>query len=431
MSFLALLGGGGGGAAPTDPSGPGAGSPGGDNTPPTVLIQNLRDKGIVETGFLIGTAANETGVAAVEVSLDGGAYATATGTTSWSYKMPTGSSTWRDHSQHTIAVRSKDSAGNYSSVTTITVRKGINKDINGDGYADVVVGAPQYSSNTGRAYVFHSTGSGGVTITTAGSASTTITGEASSKLGVSVATGDVNGDGFADVVVGANGYSSDTGRAYVFHSAGSGGVTITSVTSASAIITGEGAANQFGYSIATGDINGDGYSDVLAGAHGCSKTYVFHSSGSGGVTIASAASASRMITGEGSGHQFGVSVATGDVNGDGFADVVVGAKNYDNGGVIARYGRVYVFHSTGSGGVTITAAADASSTITGEFMTNAFFGNSAAIGDVDGDGFADIVVGAYSHGTATGRVYVFHSTGSGGVTITAATDASAIITGEA
>lgn len=72
MSFLALLGGGGGGAAPTDPSGPGAGSPGGDNTPPTVLIQNLRDKGIVETGFLIGTAADETGVAAVEVSLDGG-----------------------------------------------------------------------------------------------------------------------------------------------------------------------------------------------------------------------------------------------------------------------------------------------------------------------------------------------------------------------
>jgi hypothetical protein len=85
-------------------------------------------------------------------------------------------------------------------------------DVNGDGYADVVVGAYWYGNLTGRAYVYLG-GTSGLATT----AATTLTGEADSDFGWSVATaGDVNGDGYADVVVGAYLYSVSTGRAYVY-----------------------------------------------------------------------------------------------------------------------------------------------------------------------------------------------------------------------
>ena len=132
-------------------------------------------------------------------------------------------------------------------------------DVNGDGYADVVVGAYGYSSDTGRAYVYLGGASGLAT-----TAATTLTGEATGNdFGDSVATaGDVNGDGYADVVVGAYGYSSGTGRAYVYLGGASGLATTAATT-----WTGEATDNYFGYSVATaGDVNGDGYADVVVGA---------------------------------------------------------------------------------------------------------------------------------------------------------------------
>ena len=132
---------------------------------------------------------------------------------------------------------------------TLTVRKGACNDINGDGYADVVAGATGYRSGTGRVYVFHSTGSPGVTATLAASASPVISGEASSYFGVSVATVDANGAGYIDVVAGAYTHSNGTGRVYVFHSMGSPGVTATAATAASTTITGQ-ATSDFGYSLA-------------------------------------------------------------------------------------------------------------------------------------------------------------------------------------
>jgi hypothetical protein len=91
--------------------------------------------------------------------------------------------------------------------------------VNGDGYADVVVGASGYSNYAGRASVYLGGPSGLAT-----TAATTLDGEATTNFfGRSAATaGDVNGDGYADVVVGAFGYSTDTGRAYVY--VGNGGL---------------------------------------------------------------------------------------------------------------------------------------------------------------------------------------------------------------
>jgi hypothetical protein len=80
----------------------------------------------------------------------------------------------------------KDANNVASALTILTVRKGVNRDVIGDGYEDVVVGAPLHSvtlnSYEGRAYVFHSAGSAGVTATAAGSANTVVTGEAGNDL---------------------------------------------------------------------------------------------------------------------------------------------------------------------------------------------------------------------------------------------------------
>ncbi|MBK6505765.1 MAG: FG-GAP repeat protein [Ignavibacteria bacterium] len=87
------------------------------------------------------------------------------------------------------------------------------------------------------------------------------------------AAGDVNGDGYSDVVIGAYGYSSYAGKAYIYF----GGATMNNT--ADVTMTGEAAISQFGYSVSeAGDVNGDGFADVIIGAYYPSLTghgYIF------------------------------------------------------------------------------------------------------------------------------------------------------------
>ncbi|MCE9501561.1 MAG: FG-GAP repeat protein, partial [Leptospira sp.] len=132
-------------------------------------------------------------------------------------------------------------------------------DINGDGFADVIAGAPAYNTNQGRTYVFHSAGTtriANVDLSSGGSANTTFTGQASgNQFGSSVALGDVNGDGFADVIVGALLYNTNQGKAYIFHSAGSAGIANNDLSAgdlANTTLTGGAANNQFGSAVVFG-----------------------------------------------------------------------------------------------------------------------------------------------------------------------------------
>ena len=112
-------------------------------------------------------------------------------------------------------------------------------------------GPADYNNYTGRVYVFHSTGVLGVPSAAAASANTVITGQGTGNyFGFSVATADVTGDGYGDVVAGANAYNTGTGRVYMFHSEGSGGVTTTTAASANTVITGQATNNNFGLSVA-------------------------------------------------------------------------------------------------------------------------------------------------------------------------------------
>jgi hypothetical protein len=207
----------------------------------------------------------------------------------------------------------------------------------------------------------------------ADSANTTLTGASNDNFGIAVALGDATGDGYADVLVGASGAVVGTGHAYLFHSAGAGGVAsadLSSGGSAHTRLTGE-ANTTLGDSVAMGDVNGDGYADVLVGARRygsfTGRAYVFHSAGSGGVAdtdLSSGGIAATTLTGPATNHYFGETAALSDVNGDGCVDVLVAARGFSSG-----TGRAYVFHSAGSGGVAsadLSAGGSAQSTLTGE-----------------------------------------------------------------
>lgn len=112
----------------------------------SIKIANAIDGGKMESGFLKGTSDGDTQT--VMVSLDGGLPQPAVGTSAWSYGMPTGSNTWAYNSKHTITAYAMDSKGKTIGAEVITVRKGRNKDIDGDGAADLVIlnGGDGYNS---------------------------------------------------------------------------------------------------------------------------------------------------------------------------------------------------------------------------------------------------------------------------------------------
>jgi hypothetical protein len=181
-----------------------------------------------------------------------------------------------------------------------------------------------------------------------------------------------------------------------------------------------------------GDINGDGYSDLAVAAFGTTSNtgviYIFYSSGSTGISSANVSSANRTITGASSNDKFGYSISIEDLNVDGYGDLVSGAQTYNANG---NTGRVYIFQSSGSTGISATNVSGSNATITGASGNDFFCVTS--LGDFNGDGYPDLAIGSYGYTSASfkGRVYIFHSPGSSGVSSISATAAGAnsILTG--
>jgi hypothetical protein len=275
-------------------------------------------------------------------------------------------------------------------------------DVNGDGFCDALIGDYLYSNGQlyeGRAFLYEGSSSG-LSVIPDWTAENDL---AESLLGSSVNwAGDVNGDGYSDVIVGAMGYSGDEsmeGRAYLYHGS-SDGLSVNAGWTAD----GDSADAYFGSSVScAGDINGDGYSDVIVGASG----YTDDQNGQGRACLYLGSSAGLLAIpdwtdkGESGLAGFGNSVScAGDVNGDGYSDVIVGAKNHTGDEIME--GRAYLYLG-GPGGLSTVADWTAEGDV-----DYAYFGGSVSdAGDVNGDGYSDVIVGAPGYNSSEGRAYLY------------------------
>jgi hypothetical protein len=212
-------------------------------------------------------------------------------------------------------------------------------DFNADGKTDLAVGAELYPNwnELGRVYIFYNDGT---YPTSASSADAVITGERNGcYFGSALAAGDLNADGKTDLVVGSWEYPSwsENGRVYIFYNDGS--YTATAST-ADAIINYEGSGDGFGYSLATGDFNDDDRIDLAVGAHYYSnwdengRVYLFYNDGS---YPTNASSADVEITDD-NWSEFGMKLMSGDFNDDGKTDLAVADDNVN----------VFFFYNDGS-----------------------------------------------------------------------------------
>jgi hypothetical protein len=451
----------------------------------SVTVTNLKNAnsgfvGDLYSGVVAGTLAE--GAASAKVSFDDLPFEAAlVNVNKWRAFRPTGSAAsqghrhWQPGSRHRLRVRPCNSAGDCKRETidvTFTVQE--NRDVNGDGYADLAVatgaegkayifesqgglgiasandinaktiltglgGQFGFSVSLGDvngdgyadlavgdlisrdAHIFHSQGKDGILTGTSATANSKITSSVgSSSFGYKVLLSDINGDGFADLIVGSPGEATSMGKAYIFHSRGASGIVTGNETLADTSITGTTVTGSLSNVFAAGDLNGDGFSDITFGVPtqggNLGRAIIFHSSGANGIASGLDTSATRAIDGTVPSGEFGRALDMGDTNGDEIEDLAVSGR-----------GAVYMFHAQFSGGVTASFDSDATHALTKTPVAD--FGAVIALGDITGDGFADVAVSNPQDTSYQGVVHIFHSSGTGGITSTTTAGAATALTG--
>ena len=266
-------------------------------------------------------------------------------------------------------------------------------DVNNDGFSDVLIGEPNYANGQateGRARLYLG-GPDGLAATPAWEVEANLT---SYAFGRCVApAGDVNADGFGDWLVGATGYDNgqnNEGAIYIYL----GGAGALGTTPA-AILEGNTTSTLFGHAAGTaGDVNNDGFDDIVVGAY--IYTNGQNQEGRAYLYLGNAGGVANPPAWTSESDQatanLGFSVATaGDVNGDGFCDVVVGAYRYD--GTVADDGHVFVFHGNAAPGLSLAPSFPLGAGLSGA----AFVFAVSTAGNLNGDGYADLVISSRYH----------------------------------
>jgi len=313
---------------------------------------------------------------------------------------------------------------------------------------DLIVSARDNDANgnlSGRSYVvFGKTGTASVHLSAvaAGNGGFVINSQgASDNSGISVAgAGDVNGDGLADLVVGAANsdpaVGGNAGRSYVvFGEADTTAVNLSAVAAGGGgfVVNGQNVDDDGGYTVAgAGDVNGDGLADLAivapnsdpAGNSNAGRSYVvFGQVGTAAVALSAIAAGTGggfVINGQCAGDMGTLTTVTattiagaGDINGDGLADLIIGAAFSDLGPGGTDAGRSYVvFGKASSAEVNLSAiaAGNGGFVINGQGAGDNSGQSVSATGDVNGDGLDDLLVGARlsdpAAGANAGRSYV-------------------------
>ena len=238
-------------------------------------------------------------------------------------------------------------------------------------------------------------------------------GEPNSSFGCQIACGDIDGDGYDDIVIGGDRYSiyrerynNDKGRAYLFYG------RADMDTSPDLIFEGEQKGDRFGSTISCGDIDNDGYDDILIGAHKYNnnrgRAYLYW----GGERSSMDANPDKIFDGEAEeGAFFSLSCpgpAIYDIDNDGYRDIIISAiailrpRDF----MSRAYGRAYLYY--GNTKELMDTSYDL--IFTGENADDCF-GIAIGCGDVDNDGYGDIIIGARfypSRKPSQGRAYLYY-----------------------
>ena len=284
-------------------------------------------------------------------------------------------------------------------------------DINGDGFSDFVIGEPLWSSGTGRFSIVFGSACEPICSSSLTAPTTWVGFQGGSQFGASVAGGDFNGDGFADVAVAAPLYDAlvtvppplhsvaDVGRVALYHGNANG----LPSTPTGYLLAPVATSGQFGLAMANaGDVNGDGLADLLvsapmldvAGLSQAGAVYLFL-----GTPTGVASTPVWSMTGVSANEHFGMHLAGAcDVNNDGRSDVIIAASSVSGGSPAAF---VYTGQQNGLGAAPYRTLPGSEGATDNGFQV-------ACAGDVNGDTFADVAMGEAEFNGVAGKVTVFY-----------------------
>ncbi|MFC1763742.1 ankyrin repeat domain-containing protein [Planctomycetota bacterium] len=264
-------------------------------------------------------------------------------------------------------------------------------DIDNDGHADILIGASRYNNQEGRVYLYWGSDRKSMDV----HPDKIFTGESrgSSRFGLGWPTVyDIDNDGYDDILLGADRAHHSRGRAYLYY----GNKKELMDTSPDLTFTGDNPGDRFGYIISCGDVDNDGYGDIVINSVKQQRVYLYYGSNKSNMDVKpDVVFESKTENPDG----FGLGIGCVDQNRDGCDDIVIGAPHYSS-----RQGHAYLFH----GNSKRPLSTDPDVVFEGE-VGRGSYGGQIVCGDINGDNVDDLVIGARGYKQGVGRVYVYWS----------------------